>query len=131
MSKTITIMGLALLVALVCGGCEQELGVKKVSPAVGVLAGGEPVDILGSGFQPGMGITVYFGTTKASNVVVRGSDKITVTTPSSSEPKAVDVRVATDNGKEFLLREAFRYVTKSNMDIRDLGQRKSLRDQAE
>ena len=128
MKKAIVGFGLALAVALVGAGCNQELGVKKVSPAVGVLAGGEPVDILGSGFEAGMGVTVYFGNSKASNVVIRNSGKLTVTTPSSDEAVSVDVRVITDTGKEFLLREAFRYITKSNMDIRDLGQRKSLRD---
>ncbi|HUT78767.1 MAG TPA: IPT/TIG domain-containing protein, partial [Polyangia bacterium] len=117
-----------LALAIVCGGCEQEFSVKKVSPAVGVIGGGEPVDILGSGFQPGMGITIYFGTTRVEKVVVRGSEKITVNTPSANEAKVVDVRVVTDDGKEFVLRDAFRYVTKSNMDIRDLGQRKSLRE---
>jgi hypothetical protein len=121
------IVALALLAA-VCGGCEQEFSVKKVSPAVGVIGGGEPVDILGTGFQPGMGITIYFGTTRADKVVVRGSEKITVNTPGANETKVVDVRVVTDDGKEFVLRDAFRYITKSSMDIRDLGQRKSLRE---
>jgi hypothetical protein len=75
-----------------------------------------------------MGITVYFGSTKADNVVVRDSGKLTVTSPSNEEPGKVDVRIITDDGKEFVLREAFQYVRKGAMDIRDLGQRKSLRD---
>jgi hypothetical protein len=122
------IVALALALAAV-GGCEKEFSVQKISPAVGAIGGGEPVDILGTGFQPGMGITIYFGTTRAENVVVRGSERITVNTPGAGETKVVDVRIVTDDGKEFVLREAFRYVTKTNMDIRDLGQRKSLRDQ--
>jgi hypothetical protein len=121
------IVALALVLAAVCG-CEKEFAVQRVSPAVGVIAGGEPVEILGSGFQAGMGITVYFGTQKADKVVVKSKDKLTVNTPGGGEAKVVDVRVITDDGKEFVLREAFRYVTKSNMDIRDLGQRKSLRE---
>lgn len=128
MRSIVTVIGLALLLLLV-SACEQEFGVRRVSPAIGVLAGGEPVEILGTGFKPGMGIAVYFGNTKADNVVVRGSEKLTVTTPASEEPVAVDVRVTTDDGKEFLMKNAFRYVTKSNMDIRDLGQRRSVRDQ--
>lgn len=118
---------LALALAAVCG-CEKEFGVQRVSPAVGVIAGGEPVEILGSGFQAGMGITVYFGTQKADKVVVKGKDRLTVNTPGAGEAKVVDVRVITDDGREFVLRDAFRYVTKSSMDIRDLGQRKSMRE---
>jgi hypothetical protein len=121
------IVALALVLAAVCG-CEKEFAVQRVSPAVGVISGGEPVDILGSGFQPGMGLTVYFGTTRAEKVVVKGSDRITINTPGADGAKVVDVRIVTDDGKEFVLKEAFRYVTKSSMDIRDLGQRKSLRE---
>jgi hypothetical protein len=108
--------------------CDSGFSVRRCSPAVGVLAGGEPIDILGSGFSAGMGITIYFGSTKADNVVVRDSGKLTVTSPSNDEPGKVDVRVITDDGKEFVIREAFQYVRKGAMDIRDLGQRKSLRD---
>jgi hypothetical protein len=120
---------IVLLCALL--GCETDFKVRRVSPAVGVIAGGEPIDILGSGFSGGMGITVYFGSTKADNVVVRSSDKLTVTSPSHDGPGTVDVRIITDDGKEFVLKEAFQYVPKGAMDIRDLGQRKSLREKAE
>lgn len=89
------------------------------------------MEILGSGFDPNIGFSVYFGAEKAENVVVSSSNKLTVTTPSSAEAKSVDVRIATDDGKEYLLKDAFRYVAKSGMDIRDLGTRKSLRDKPE
>jgi hypothetical protein len=117
-------------IAVICTllACEDAFSVRRCSPAVGVLAGGEPIDILGSGFNAGMGITIYFGETKADNVVVRDAGKLTVTSPSNDEPGKVDVRVITDDGKEFLLKQAFQYVRKGAMDIRDLGQRKSLRD---
>jgi hypothetical protein len=127
-NKILAVLG-ALVVICVLTGCDSEFKVRRLSPAVGVLAGGEPIDILGSGFSSGMGITIYFGAKKADNVVVRGSDKLTVSSPSSDEPKKVDVRIITDDGKEFVLKEAFQYTRKGAMDIRDLGQRKSLRDQ--
>jgi len=127
LKKIVSILALVLVAAL-AWACKSEFGAKRVSPAIGVLAGGEPVEILGSGFDPSMGITVYFGTVKSDNVVVRGSDKLTVTTPSSPEPKAVDVRITTDDGKELLMRNAFTYVEKASMDIRDLGKRRSIRD---
>lgn len=127
MKRILPILG---TIAFLCvlGGCQNEFQVRRLSPAVGVLSGGEPIDILGSGFSSDLGLTVYFGATKADNVVVRGSDKLTISSPSCSEPKKVDVRVITDDGREFLLKEAFQYVHKGAMDIRDLGQRKSLRD---
>jgi hypothetical protein len=120
-------------IAIICTllACQDEFTVRRCSPAVGVLAGGEPIDILGSGFSAGMGITVYFGSTKADNVVVRDSGKLTVSSPSNEAPGKVDVRIITDDGKEFVIREAFQYVRKGAMDIRDLGQRKSLREKQE
>lgn len=130
MKRVLAVFG---AIAIICTllACDSGFSVRRCSPAVGVLAGGEPIDILGSGFSTGMGITVYFGSTKADNVVVRDSGKLTVTSPSNEEPGKVDVRIITDDGKEFLLKEAFQYVRKGAMDIRDLGQRKSLRDQQE
>lgn len=131
MTKTIVITGLFVLLAGLSLGCEEKLGVKDVSPAVGVLGGGEPVNINGSGFTSGMGVTVYFGNQKADNVVVSGSKQLTVSTPSSTEEKVVDVRIVLDSGEEFLMKEAFRYVAKGAIDIRDLGKRKSMRKTSE
>jgi hypothetical protein len=116
------------LVFCVCVGCKEEFAIRDISPATGVLGGGEPVEILGSGFSPNLGLSVYFGNEKAPNVVVSSENKMIVHTPSSREPTTVDVRIATDDGKEYLLRRAFRYIEKQSMDIRDLGTRKSLRD---
>jgi hypothetical protein len=118
---------LGLVVALSLG-CQEKFSVIKLSPPTGVLGGGEPVEIIGTGFNREMGIAVYFGNSKASNVVVSSQKKMIVSTPSSSQAKAVDVRIATDDGKEYLLRRAFRYIKKSAMDIRDLGKRRSQRE---
>ncbi|MDJ0762447.1 MAG: IPT/TIG domain-containing protein [Myxococcota bacterium] len=120
-----------MLVCCAYLGCDEEFGIKDVSPAVGVLGGGEPVTIRGSGFNPNLGLTVYFGNQKADNVVVSSVNKLTVTTPSSPKPTVVDVRVATDDGKEYLIRRGFRYIEKAAMDIRDLGKRRSQRDKPE
>lgn len=109
-------------------GCKEEFSIRTLTPATGALGGGEPIEILGSGFNPNQGVAVYFGNSKATNVVVSSTKKLTVSTPSATEPKVVDVRIATDDGKEFLLRKAFRYVEKGAMDIRDLGARKSRRE---
>ena len=41
------------------------------------------------------------------------------------------LRIATDDGKEFLIKRGFRYIEKSAMDIRDLGKRRSKREKPE
>ena len=121
----------ALALTLVMGmtACNKELGVRDVSPATGVLSGGEPVDINGSGFSPSMGFTVYFGSVKASNITVSGINTLTVTTPPATEEKLVDVQVVTDSGTTFVIKNGFRYIAKGTLDIRELGARKSMRDQ--
>ncbi len=126
-----TIVALTVVVACVAAGCSNEFSVKDLSPASGVLGGGEAVTISGSGFDPNMGVAVYFGNSKASNVVINGTDKMTVTTPSYREAAIIDVRILTDNGKEYVLRKSFRYIKKAHMDIRDLGKRKSMREQTQ
>lgn len=124
-------IAVVLFVIFVGASCNKEFGIRGVSPAVGVLRGGEPVEIMGSGFDPNLGVAVYFGVVKAEAVVVSGPNKLIVTTPAASEATTVDVRIATDDGKEYVLKDAFRYVEKAAMDIRDLGTRKSQRDKPE
>jgi hypothetical protein len=125
--RKIALIALVAVVACFATSCEKEFGFKKIAPPTGVMGGGEPVTISGSGFQAGMGISVYFGTDKAGNVVINSPEKMTVTTPSSFEPKTVDVRILTDTGQEYVIRRAFSYIKQSHMDIRDLGKRKSMR----
>lgn len=126
--RKFTIVALMMIAGCFFSACEQQFGIKDVSPAVGVLGGGEKVEIRGSGFDPHLGISVYFGNARAGNVVVSNKNTLIVSTPSAAKPQVVDVRISTDNGKEYLIKEAFRYIEKSNMDIRDLGKRKSMRD---
>ena len=117
---------LAFLAAV--AACSQELSVSGISPAVGAVGGGDPVEIIGTGFDPNMGVTVYFGNMKVDNVAVKGPDRLMVGIPSQTSPQVVDVRVMTDDGRELVLRKAFRYIEKTNLDIRDLGARRSQRE---
>ena len=126
--RKLVIIAAVSLFALLALSCAQEFGVTDVSPSIGSLGGGESVAINGSGFVSGMGVSVYFGNRKAENVVVNSSNKITVSTPGSSEEKKVDVRVTTDDGKSFVIRDGFTYVEKAGMDLGDLGTRKSARE---
>ncbi|MBN2802327.1 MAG: IPT/TIG domain-containing protein [Deltaproteobacteria bacterium] len=120
---------LMTILAVSVMGCDKPLGVKDVTPKTGNIAGGEPITILGSGFQPGMGISVYVGNNKVDNVSVQGADKLAISTPPGNEPGPVDIRIITDSGSQFLMSKVFTYVkeTGSAMDIRDLGSRKSMR----
>jgi hypothetical protein len=125
--KNILVSVLALA-AQISVGCNKEFGIRDISPSVGNIGGGESVSINGSGFDTSMGYAVHFGNSKATNVSVSSSEKITVTTPSSNSATKVDVRISTDDGKEYVLRKAFSYVEKTNMDLGDLVNRRSARE---
>jgi hypothetical protein len=122
---------IVMAMALVCcigSACSQEFGIKDVSPAMGALGGGEQVIIVGNGFDPKMGVAVFFGNRQADNVVVSSKDKLIVMTPPSLKAESVDIRIALDDGSEYLIKNGFRYVEKASMDIRDLGKRSSMRN---
>ena len=125
-------ISILVAVAMACSiglSCSEEFAIKDVSPEVGVLAGGEQVVIAGSGFDPKMGVSVFFGNRQADNVVVSSRDKLIVMTPANPVAENVDIRIALDDGTEYLIKQGFRYVEKASMDIRDLGKRKSMRNQ--
>jgi hypothetical protein len=118
------------LIAFACG-CEKEFGADSVFPTTGILTGGETVTISGGGFRRDIGMTVYFGTLKADNVMVRSAEAIAVATPPAKNEGKVDIRIITDDGKELLLKQAFQYLNKGTpqaKEIESLDQRKNLRD---
>ena len=126
----IALSGMSVLLVFAAFGCSKELGVKEIVPKIGVTTGGEPVEIHGSGFHTGMGITVLVGPQKADNVAIRSEDTLTFTTPSSPAGETtVDIRIILDSGEEFLMAKAFTYVepASAGMDIRQLGSRQSQR----
>jgi hypothetical protein len=118
---------LVVFVGAMALACEKDFSIRSVSPGVGTLSGGEQVEINGSGFDPQMGMSVYFGNRQADNVVISSTNKLIVMSPASSKEENVDIRVALDDGKEYLVKDGFRYIKKTNMDIRDLGKRQSKR----
>lgn len=128
MKKTSLIICAMTLICVLCG-CEEKFGIVKVNPTIGTLAGGEPIDIIGSGFSADMGFSIYFGPKKVDNVVVKDSKTLRVMSPAADEPGKIDVMVTTDDGKEFVIKQAFNYSKDSAMDISDFGQRKSLKSQ--
>jgi hypothetical protein len=81
-----------------------------VEPALGNVAGGEPVTIVGAGFEPGKtGAQVRFGRSSAKSVSVDGTSRIRVVSP-PGPPGPVDVEVVFDDGGAYVLRNGFRYV---------------------
>ena len=130
MKRILQMVGVVVLIAFACA-CEKEFGADSVLPGTGILTGGEPVTIGGGGFRRDVGMTVYFGTMKADNVMVRSAEAIVVTTPPSKKEGKVDVRIITDDGRELLLKQAFSYLSKGTpqaKEIESLDQRKDLRE---
>ena len=132
MIRKIATVGMVVLAAALTG-CEKPLSITDVNPKTGNMVGGEPVEIIGTGFHSNMGISVYIGSNKVDTVSIQGENKLTVSTPVGNEEGQVDIRVVTDDGQEFLLPRVFTYVkgSASGMDIRQLGERKSMRDKPE
>jgi hypothetical protein len=123
-------VGVVALIAFVCG-CEKEFGAESVLPNTGILTGGETVTISGGGFRRDIGMTVYFGTLKADNVMVRSAEAIVVSTPPAKNEGKVDIRIITDDGRELLLKQAFQYLNKAApaaKELESLDQRKNLRE---
>ncbi len=114
-AKTTIIAAIGGLVMLGLSACSNELKVESVEPASGTYAGTEEVIIHGNGFQPGRsGVQVKFGRHDATAAVVESSDRIKVTTPAGDKSSSVDVTVVFDDGRAFMLKNAFRYVDNTN-----------------
>ncbi len=93
-------------------GSLAQLGapvVSVVSPAAGLVAGGDSVNIIGSGFT---GATaVRFGGVPAASFVVNGDNSITATTPAAVAAGVVDVSVTNSLGVSAITpADRFRYL---------------------
>src|SRR5688500_1048952 len=105
------------------GACQNKGGplkVDRVEPAQGINAGGDTVQIVGGGFQPGKtGVEVRFGRKKAEQVVISSSDKISVVTP-PGDKGPVDVTLSFNDGSSFKIPNGFRYAAPSGgQDVRN------------
>jgi hypothetical protein len=103
------------------GACDQKgpLRVDRVEPAEGISGGGDQVNIIGSGFQPGKTqVEVRFGRRKSENVVISSSTKITVVTP-GGDKGPVDVTLSFDGGEHFKIPNGYKYlVPQAPADVR-------------
>jgi len=115
------VLGLAsaVLVLTFLAACEEtKLRIDRVEPAEGT-AGGDHVNIIGVGLQPGKTqVRVAFGSHVAEQVVIGSKDKINVVTP-NGDKGPVDVTLDFDDGQRFKIPGGFRYVEpKQNDDLR-------------
>ncbi|HEX7598984.1 MAG TPA: IPT/TIG domain-containing protein [Polyangia bacterium] len=116
------VLGLSLtaLVLVFLAACEETtLRIDRVEPAEGITAGGDHVNIVGAGLQPGKTqVRVSFGSHIAEQVVISSRDKINVVTP-NGDKGPVDVTLDFDNGQRFKIPGGFRFVEpKQNDDMR-------------
>jgi len=91
-----------------CGG-PGEVSIEKIEPQAGHTLGDQPVKIVGHGFRPDIGYTVYFGTKKSPSVTIMDEETILVTTPSQDRGGEVDIHIRADDGSAFRIANAFRY----------------------
>lgn len=92
----------------------ESLNVRMVTPASGPPAGGTPVSISGTGFDPGA--EVRFGTEPATAVVVTGSNVVTAQTPPGPSG-VVDVTVTNPDQETSTLENGFEYMSPAVADL--------------
>jgi hypothetical protein len=118
--KRVLGLSLAVLVLTFQAACDEtRLRIDRVVPAEGITAGGDHVNIIGAGLQPGKTqVRVAFGGHVAEQVVIASKDKINVVTP-NGDKGPVDVVLDFDNGERFKIPGGYRYVEpKQNDDMR-------------
>ncbi len=103
------LVGVSLSLSLLALGCSKETRVTELEPNTGTFSGGEEVEIHGSNFPRG-GVTVRFGTKEATNVAYVSDGAIKVATPAGDKNTTSDVTIVFDDGRAFVLKNAFRYV---------------------
>jgi hypothetical protein len=118
--KRVLGLSFAVVVLTFLAACDEgKLRIDGVEPAEGITSGGDQVNILGAGLQPGRtGVRVAFGRHVAEQVVISSKDKINVVTP-NGEKGPVDVILEFDDGQSFKIPAGFRYVdAKETNDLR-------------
>jgi hypothetical protein len=102
----------SLFVLGLLASCNEggKISVDRVEPLEGITAGGDHINIIGSGFQPGKTqARVMFGKHICDQVVIASTNKIAVVTP-NGDKGPVDVTVDFDNGSRYKIPNGFRYV---------------------
>ena len=103
---------MTLFVLGLLASCDEKgkIHVDRVEPAEGITGGGDHINIIGGGFQPGKTqARIMFGKHLCETVVVSSTGKISVVTP-NGDKGPVDVTLDFDNGTRFKIANGFRYV---------------------
>ncbi len=113
----------AALFSVFCMACagDGEMAVTGINPRAGHIAGDQKVEILGKNFRSDIGYTVYFGSSRARGVTIRGSESLVVITPSGAVGPT-DVTVRADDGNAFRLKQAFTYEDMGGSVVENLGE---------
>lgn len=120
--KRVLRLSLAVTVLTFLAACDEDrLRIDRVEPAEGITAGGDQVNIIGAGLQPGKtGVRVAFGRHVSEQVVISSKGTINLVTP-SGEKGPVDVILDFDTGQRFKIASGFRYVDpKETEDLRKM-----------
>jgi IPT/TIG domain len=110
-----------LFVLGLLASCDEtgKVRVDRVEPPEGITAGGDHINIIGTGFQPGKTqARIMFGKHLVEQVVIASTSKISVVTP-NGDKGPVDVTIDFDNGARYKIPNGFRYVEpKQTGDVR-------------
>jgi hypothetical protein len=89
--------------------------VTKVEPNVGILTGGEPITVRGSGFSQGNAV-LLIGDKLALSTTVLDDTQMTAITPAGQSPGPVDVHLTNDEGQT-VLEDGFSYYEYPVLDL--------------
>jgi hypothetical protein len=116
MKRVLGLSSAVLVLAFLAACDETRLRIDRVEPSEGIAAGGDHINIVGAGLQPGKTqVRVSFGGHLAEQVVIASKDRIAIVTP-AGDKGPVDVVLDFDNGERFKIPGGFRYLEPKQTD---------------
>ncbi len=88
-----------------------------LEPTVADFRTQSQVQVIGQGFKPEGGYSVYFGKAKAQEVTFVDANTLVTRPPTVTEPGTADVTVVSDLGPGFLVRGGFEFVDLSGSPV--------------
>lgn len=107
--------GLSSIVFMLMACQKSQPFIDEIHPGFGLTHGGEKVVIKGNNIDALMPVSIYFGNQRVYMSQLHNRDTLWVTSPASDTEQVVDVRVIGNDGTEFLMHNAFRYVANADM----------------
>ncbi len=117
----------ALCFGMLAPGCSNETAVLGLDPPQGTYTGGEEIVIKGRNFPVGRGgVSVRFGRSAATNVILESGNAIRVTSPAGDRNTKADVVIMFDDGRAYQLANAFQYLdgTDNSKVMKHFGNKK-------